>query len=159
VIGWVLGTFHTAVVGLALVLLSYPGGGLGTLLASLDTPTGIALFVALWTITVFATGRALRGLDPLAPVAAGPLFRRALRWGALNGVLFLWAAATLLALSQLIRQPGTLDPRTLALGAGFVLGPVSLFALGIGAAVGLALTALDLAALALARRLAPDEGG
>ena len=156
VTGWILGTFHTAVVGLALLFLAYPGGGLGTTLGSLSTVAGLSLFLALWAITVFATSRAIRperGLDLLGGVAAG-YHRRALRWGALNGMLFLWSAAAVLALQQLIAAPGTLQWQSLLLGAGFVMGVGSFFALTIGAVIGLALASIDLAGLALARRLA-----
>ncbi|HEV2251113.1 MAG TPA: hypothetical protein VGT60_11465 [Candidatus Limnocylindria bacterium] len=152
-LGWVLGTFHTAAVGLALLVLAYPGGGLGVALASLSTITGLALFIALWGITVFATSRSIRGLDLVGGAAAG-YHRRALRWGALNGLLFLWSLAALLALQQLITAPGTLQPQSLLLGAGFVGGLGSLFALAVGAVVGLALASIDLAGLALARWMA-----
>ena len=101
---WILGTFHTATVGLALLFLAYPGGGLGVTLASLSTVTGLAIFIALWTITVFATSRAIRGLDLAAGASAG-CHRRALRWGALNGAVFLWSFAALLALQQLVTAP------------------------------------------------------
>lgn len=150
--GWILGTFHSAAVGLALLFLAYPGGGLGTTLASLSTITGLALFIALWSITVFATSRAIRGLD-LAGGAIAGYHRRALRWGALNGVLFLWSFAALLALQQLVTAPGTLSWQSLLLGAGFVGGLGSLFALAIGAVVGLVLASVDLAGLALARSI------
>jgi hypothetical protein len=150
--GWVLGTFHTAVVGLALLFLAYPGGGLGVTLAGLSTVTGLSIFIALWTVTVFATSRAIRGLDLLAGATTG-YHRRALRWGALNGVLFLWSFAALLAVQQLVTAPGTLSWQSLLLGAGFVGGLGSLFALTIGAMVGLVLGSLDLAGIALARRI------
>ena len=150
--GWILGTFHTATVGLVLLLLAYPGGGLGVTLANLSTMAGLALFVALWTITVFATSRATRGLDLLGGATSG-YHRRAIRWGALNGMLFLWAFAALLALQQLITAPGTLPWQSLLLGAGFVLGIGTLFALTIGAVVGLILASIDLAALALSRAI------
>ena len=153
VTGWILGTFHTAVVGLTLLFLAYPGGGLGVTLGSLSTITGLGLFVALWAITVFSTSRAIRGLD-LAGGATAGYHRRALRWGALNGMLFLWSAAAVLALQQLIAAPGTLQWQSLLLGAGFVMGVGSFFALTIGAVIGLALASIDLAGLALARRLA-----
>lgn len=152
-LGWVLGTFHTAAVGLALLVLAYPGGGLGVALASLSTITGLALFIALWAITVFATSRAIRGLDLVGGAAAG-YHRRALRWGALNGLLFLWSLAALLALQQLITAPGTLQPQSLLLGAGFVGGLGSLLALAVGAVVGLVLASIDQAGLALARWMA-----
>ncbi len=152
-LAWVLGTFHTAAVGLALLFLAYPGGGLGQALAGLSTLTGLALFVALWAITVFATSRATRGLDLFGGATAG-YHHRALRWGALNGMFFLWSLAALLALQQLLTAPGTLQVQSLLLGAGFVAGVGSLFALTIGAVVGLALASIDLAGLALARRIA-----
>lgn len=153
VTGWILGTFHTAAVGLTLLFLAYPGGSLGTTLGSLSTLAGLALFVALWAITVFATTRAIGGLDLPAGVTAG-YHRRALRWGALNGMLFLWASAAVLSLQQLITAPGTLQWQSLLLGAGFVAGVGSFFALTVGAVIGLALASIDLAGLALARRLA-----
>jgi len=149
---WILGTFHTAAVGLALLFLAYPGGGLGVTLASLSTVTGLAIFIALWAITVFATSRAIRGLDLAAGVSAG-YHRRALRWGALNGAVFLWSFAALLALQQLVTAPGTLSWQSFLLGAGFVGGIGSLFALTIGAAIGLMLASIDLAGLAIARRI------
>jgi hypothetical protein len=152
VTAWVLGTFHTAAVGLTLLLLAYPGGGLGTTLAGLSTLTGLALFLALWAITVFATGRAIKGLDLGGGATAG-YHRRALRWGALNGALFLWSFAALLAVQQLITAPGTLQVQTVLLGAGFVVGIGSAFALAIGALVGLVLASIDLAGLALARAI------
>lgn len=150
--GWVLGTFHTAIVGLALLLLAYPGGGLGTTLANLSTAAGLGLFVALWVSTVFATGRAIAGLDLLAGGSA-PYFRRALRWGALNGIVFLWSVAVILALQQVVTAPGTVALPSLLLGGGFVLGIGTLFALGVGGLVGLALASVDLAALAIAGAL------
>lgn len=151
-IAWVLGTFHTAVLGVALVLLAYPGGGLGVTLASLSTIAGLALFLALWAITLFATERATRGLDLLGGVTTG-LHRRAFRWGALNGVLFLWAFAAILALQQLVTAPGTLQWQTVLTGAGFVIGVGSLVALAFGAVIGLILASIDQAAFGIARAL------
>jgi hypothetical protein len=151
-LAWILGTFHTAAVGVALLFLAYPGGGLGVTLASLSTVTGLAIFLALWTITVFATSRAIRGLDLAAGASAG-YHRRALRWGALNGAVFLWSFAALLALQQLVTAPGTLSWQSLLLGAGFVGGIGSLVALTIGAVVGLVLASIDLVGLAIARRI------
>ena len=150
---WVLGTFHTAVLGIALVLLAYPGGSLGVTLASLSTIAGLALFLALWAITLFATERATRGLDLLGGVTAG-LHRRALRWGALNGVLFLWAFVAILALQQLVTAPGTLEWQTVLTGAGFVVGVGSLAAMAFGAVIGLILASIDLAAFGIARVIA-----
>lgn len=153
-IGWVLGTFHTVAFGVVALLLIYPRGGLGATLANLNTLTGLALFLALWATTVVTTARAFAGLDPLAgDTPTGLLYRRALRWGAVNGVLFLWSQATLLALTQLVTVPGSLGLPSLGLGALFVVGIGSPFALVIGAVLGVVLGALDLAALAIARAL------
>lgn len=154
-LAWALGTFHATVVGLALLLLAYPGGGLGVALGGLSTVTGLALFVALWATTVFATGRAFAGLDLVTDGTAGRgFYRRALRWGGANGVLFLWSFAAILALQQAVTAPGTLSLQTLLLGAGFVVGIGSLFAFTFGAVIGLGLASIDLVALALARAIA-----
>ena len=153
--GWVLGTFHTAAVGLALLLLAYPGGGLGTTLANLSTAAGLGLFVALWASTAFATSRAIAGLDLVRGGTAG-YYRRALRWGAINGILFLWSFAAILALQQAVTAPGTLQLQSLLLGGAFVAGIGTLFAFGIGGLVGLLLASIDLAALAIARGLSGD---
>jgi len=59
----------------------------------------------------------------------------------------------LLALQQLVTAPGTLQPQSVLLGAGFVGGIGSAFALTIGAVIGLMLASIDLAGLALARRI------
>lgn len=150
--GWVVGTFHTAVVGLALLLLAFPGGGLGTTLANLSTAAGLGLFVALWVITVFATSRAIASLDLLGGATAG-YYRRAIRWGGANGILFLWSFAAILALQQAVTAPGTLQLQGLLLGAGFVASIGTLLAFTLGALIGLALASLDLAALAIARGL------
>ncbi|MEA2633738.1 MAG: hypothetical protein QOH92_505, partial [Chloroflexota bacterium] len=47
-----LGTFHAAVLIVALVLVLYAAGGLAPLLSSLSTIAGLALFCALWLTTV-----------------------------------------------------------------------------------------------------------
>jgi hypothetical protein len=152
---WVLGTFHTAVLGLALLLLAYPGGGLGSLLSSLSTLSGIALFIALWGTTLFCTRKALTDLDWLSDDAQvmGAFFWRALRWGSANGMLFLIALIAVQLVSA-ATAPAT--------RGGFQLGPAlfgvlffgafgTVFAAAIGAVVGVTLGALDIAALRIAR--------
>ena len=155
-LAWALGTFHTSVLGLLLLLLVYPRGGLGIALGGLSTITGLALFVALWATTVFATSRAIRGLQLLGAERAADrtFYRRALRWGAVNGALFLWSFTAILALQQFVTAPGTLQLGPVLLGTGFVLGVGTLFAVVIGAVVGLVLATLDLVGLRIARALA-----
>ena len=100
-VAWVLGTFHTTVFALALLLLLYPRGGFGATLQGLSTLSGLAIFVALWATTVFTTRRALSGLDWLDDDAAqmAIFFRRALRWGGVNGMLFLAELGVILLLN------------------------------------------------------------
>lgn len=154
-IGWILGSFHTAVLGVALLVLVYRGGGLGQALGGLSTLTGLALFIALWTTTVFTTGRAFRGLDPLgAGAPTGVLYRRALRWGAANGVLFFASLLAILVANTLASAaPGVQVGAILAIAAfEGILGALVAFA--IGAITGLVLATVDLAALRMARAIA-----
>jgi hypothetical protein len=155
-LAWAFGTFHATVVGIALLLLAYPGGSLGVLLGGLSTITGLALFIALWVATVFSTGRAIRGLRLIGHdrATSGAFYRGALRWGAANGVLFVLAAAVILALNGLVTAPETAD-RGVILRIAFIQGVFgSLFGLAIGAVVGLVLASLDGVALAVARSIA-----
>jgi hypothetical protein len=149
---WVLGSFHTSVFGLALLLLLYPRGGFGAALGSLSTLSGLAIFLALWATTLFTTRRALAGLNWLEDDAAQMtvFFRRALRWGGVNGLLFLIALGAILLLSALITAPGSITrPALTFVGFIFWIGLVVSYA--IGAIVGVTLGALDIAALRIAR--------
>jgi hypothetical protein len=152
---WMLGTFHTVVLGVALLLLAYPGGGLGSLLSSLSTLSGIALFIALWGTTLFCTRNALAGLDWLSDDAhvMGAFFWRAMRWGAANGMLFLVALIAMQLVSA-ATTPATRGNFQLggALFAVLLYGSFgTIFAAAIGAVVGVTLGALDIAALRIAR--------
>jgi hypothetical protein len=151
-IPWVLGTFHTTVFGLALLLLLYPRGGFGTILQGLSTLSGLAIFVALWATTIFTTRRALLGLSWLDddPAQMAVFFRRTLRWGGVNGMLFLVALAVILLLSALLTSSGS--PTTPALTVFVFIGAVGLVvSYVVGALVGVTLGALDIAALRVAR--------
>src|SRR4051794_4567884 len=90
-LSWLLGTFHSAGLVLVVIWLAYRGGGLGTALSSLNTLAGNALYLVLWTTTLFTARRAVAGLDWLSdsPMVMNVFFWRALRWGAANGVLLL----------------------------------------------------------------------
>jgi hypothetical protein len=81
-----LGTLHAALLMLVLVLLLHVRGDLGDTLASLNTLVGLALFALLWGVAVYATSRAIEGLDLLAP-AFDEVVRRGLKWGAMAGLL------------------------------------------------------------------------
>jgi hypothetical protein len=149
---WVLGSFHTSVFGLALLLLLYPRGGFGATLGSLSTLSGLAIFLALWATTLGTTRRALKGLNWLDddPAQMAVFFRRALRWGGVNGLLFLIALGAILFLSALITAPGSITrPALTFVGFIFWIGLVVSYA--VGAIVGVTLGALDIAALRIAR--------
>jgi hypothetical protein len=158
-LAWTLGTFHTSVFGLALILLLYPRGGFGATLGSLNTLSGLAIFLALWATTVFTTRRALMGLNWLEddPAQMAVFFRRALRWGAVNGMLFLVALGAILLASALAAARGpTPSPALIAFAVVAVIG--LLVAYVVGALVGVTLGALDIAALRVARAFIRSQG-
>ena len=150
-LAWVLGTFHTTVFGLALLLLLYPRGGFGAALGNLSTLSGLAIFVALWATTLFTTRRALEGLNWLDddPAVMAIFFRRALRWGGVNGMLFLAALGAILLLSALATAPGSITPALLFFVFIAAIGLVVSYV--VGGLVGVTLGAVDIAALRIAR--------
>lgn len=155
---WVLGTFHTSVFGLALLLLLYPRGGFGATLAGLSTLSGLAIFLALWATTLFTTRRALAGLNWLDgdPAQMAVFFRRALRWGGVNGMLFLAALGVILVLGALVTAPGSITPALIFPAFIAAIGVVVAYV--VGAFVGVALGALDIAALRVARAVTRSGG-
>jgi hypothetical protein len=153
---WVLGTFHAVALIVALIWLAYPGGGLGNLLSSLSTISGIGLFLALWLIALFTTRRALRGLDWLSddPVVMRGFFWRALRWGAVTGVLFLATLVAVLLVSAAMNATGGQAQLASVLYVALIYASLgTIFAAGIGGVIGVTLGALDIAALRVARAL------
>jgi len=106
---WTLGTFHACVLGLVLVSLGYRGGGLGQLLAGLDTLTGLLLFTALWATSVWSARHALADGVWLStrPTDRAAFFGMALRWGAATGVLFLAELGAIFLVRTLIVAPGS----------------------------------------------------
>jgi hypothetical protein len=155
-VAWVLGTFHTVALGLVLLLLVYPRGGLGATLGNLSTLTGLALFVALWATTVFTTGRAIAGLDLLGGTTSG-FHRRALRWGGVSGTLFFLCLVGILVVNAILTAPPATNVGAIFLSAAFY-GTFGLaFAFVIGALVGIVFATLDLWALRLARMGTPPR--
>lgn len=154
VLAWALGTFHACAVGLLLLLLIFPGGGLGPLLGGLDTTTGLVIFIALWATSVWTTRRALSGGEWLAdPVQRRVFFSRALRWGAATGVLFLAELGVVVFARTLVVAPGSIGLNGIVGGAAFVATFGTLFAFVIGGVLGVVLGGLDLLALAVARKV------
>lgn len=156
---WLLGSFNAAMFMLVLLLLAYPRGGLGQLLAGLSTLSGLALYVALWATSVYAARRALRGLDLFDPGVGDAFFGRALRGGAFTGAAFLVELALVLAVAQLTAAI-TGGPFALASPLFFVpFGVIALLvAAVVGALVGVVLGAANLAAVRLSALLAGVAG-
>jgi hypothetical protein len=144
---WALATFHVVAFVVAALLLQFAGGGIAGVLAGLNTSAGFAAFVALWLTTRYTTTRAFAGR--ISEASTG-LLRLALRWGAVNGwlflVLLLFGAAVTIPLST----PAGASPFFL-LPFGVIATP---FALIIGAAIGLFFGFVDLVLLEIARALA-----
>jgi hypothetical protein len=151
-LAWMLGTFHTSVFGLALILLLYPRGGFGAVLGSLNTLSGLAIFLALWATTLFTTRRALMGLNWLDddPAQMAVFFRRALRWGAVNGMLFLAALGVILLANALVTSGASVVSPALIFFV-FIAAVGLVVSYVVGALVGVTLGALDIAALRVAR--------
>ena len=148
---WALATFHATLFVVAAVLFLYTRGGLGALLASLNTLVGLALFVALWVTTLFTTRRALAGMDLLGDVDEGRLARRAFRWGAVNGMAFLVVLGVVLIVGSIAATPAGQNQ----LGVLPIAVIAAPFALVVSAAVGGAAGAIfgviDITLHALAR--------
>lgn len=154
---WALGTFNSAALALVLLLLLYPRGRFGDTLAGLSTLTGLALYVALWATTVYATHRALHGIDLLGdPRAGDAFFGRALRWGGFTGVAFLLEAGLIQIVSLALGGEPPLAALLFLIPFG-VIG--SLVAFVVGALVGVTLGAVDLAGVRLSRRFAERIAG
>jgi len=152
---WVLGTFHSATLVVLLVRFAYPGGGLQFPLSSLNTLAGLALYVVLWTTTLFTTRRALTGLDWLSdqPKEMASFYRRALRWGAANGLSFFVALLLAHFVIALATRPPATTIQAVLFGTLFFGTFGSIFSAVIGALVGVTLGAIDIAALRIARAL------
>ena len=161
---WAFATFHASAFALVILLVVYRGGGLGQALQGLNTAVGLGLFLALWSTTYVATRQALRGLGigrPL-PVDANALTARAVRWGAVNGVMFLAVLALVIpggfALTHLGDVLAALRGPTAVQSTLFVLGGLvvaSAVALVVGALIGLLFSGVDLFLLGIAARLIP----
>ena len=136
---WALGSFHAAVLALLLVLLGFPGGGLGDALDGLNTAVGLAIFGLLWAISWWATARATRGLsliDGALEGGARDMLSRSWAAGTLAGLALLLSLAALALLAIGLDDPGRIrdaepDPVT-ALAVLLYLLVASAFAYVIG---------------------------
>ncbi len=151
-----LGTFHAAALIVALVLVLYATGALPSLLSSLSTIAGLALFSALWLTTVWSAHRTLRGafratLRTSLPVRT--MIERATWNGGVNGIAFLAFMGLILAISSAIN--GALG--IVVFGALFfaTVGAVAAFLLG--CLFGLLFVAIDIALVTATRAILDDS--
>jgi hypothetical protein len=147
---WAVATFHASLFVIASVLVSYRGGGLGSLLAGLNTLVGLGLFAALWATTLFTTERALVGMDLLGEVDELRFARRVFRWGAANGMAFLGVLGLVLIAGATVALPQGGSPFGL-LTFALVAAPFALIvAAAVGGVVGVLFAVIDLGLIALA---------
>jgi hypothetical protein len=151
-----LGTFHAAALIVALVLVLYGTGALTSLLSSLNTVAGLALFSALWLTTVWSTNRTLRGAFTVAPwtsVLLGVMIPRAAWRGGVNGVAFLACLGLILLVSSAFNG----DVGLIGLGALIFATVGAAGAFVIGLVMGLMFAAVDLALVTATRAILNDE--
>jgi hypothetical protein len=86
---WCLGTFHVAVLTVAVVFTLQQGGSVGDVLAGLNTTLGLGLYAFLWIVTCWTTRR---GLHAAWRTGGRPTWKsglaRALVWGGVTGIVF-----------------------------------------------------------------------
>ena len=132
-----LGTFHIAGLVIVLVGVAHLSGTLAGALSGLSTLAGFVLFLALWALSLWSTGRALRGgvdwrrLKLQLPATV--LLYRGFVWGGVSGALFFpWLLAILT-----ITTPASV-------GVFLIFSPVALIAAYvIGAVVGVTFATVD----------------
>ncbi len=153
---WALATFHATLFVVASVLFAYTRGGLGSLLANLNTLVGLGLFAALWATTFLTTQRALEGIDVLGTMDDRAFVRRVFRWGAANGMAFLAVLAVVFLVGSLAAIPAGSGPGFL-LFAAFAAPFALVVSAAVGGAVGAVLGVIDLGLVRLARRLSAEN--
>ena len=148
---WSLATFHATVFVLAIVLFAYSRDALGAGLSGLNTFVGLGLFVALWATTYLTTSRALRGLDLIgSPRDRRRYPRRALRWGAANGMSFL-VILGIVAVLGAIANAHAEQVTSGILFPALLIAPIALVvSAAVGGVVGALFGIIDLALFALA---------
>jgi hypothetical protein len=148
---WAVATFHASLFVIASVLAVYRGGGLGSLLASLNTLVGLGLFAALWATTFFTTGRALVDINLLGEVDEVRFARRVIRWGAANGMAFLAVLGLVAIIGATLALPPGSSPFGSLTFALFAAPFALVVAAAVGGVVGAIFGVIDLGLLAVAR--------
>ena len=154
---WSLATFHATAFVLAIVLFAYSRDALGGVLGGLNTFVGLGLFVALWATTYLTTSRALRDLDLIGSARdRGGYPRRALRWGAANGMSFLAILGVVAIVAAIANtRPGQVTSGILI--PALFIAPIALVvSAAVGGVVGAIFGIVDLGLFAVAGLTTPD---
>jgi hypothetical protein len=135
---WSLATYRTASFAVAVALILHLRGELSSRLHALDTATGIALFLLLWTTTWFASRRGVRDHHQVASArSAEPALMYTTVAGGWNG-LYVYAGLVLFfATPVLLAAPAA----GIVIVAASAMGAVIAFT--VGSVVGLAFGALE----------------
>ncbi len=148
---WSLATFHATVFVLAIVLFAYSRDALGAGLSGLNTFVGLGLFVALWATTYLTTSRALRGLDLIGSARDRRGYpRRALRWGAANGMSFLVILGIVAILTAIANTQAGQVTSGILFPALFIAPIALVVSAAVGGVVGAFFGIIDLTLFALA---------
>lgn len=149
-----VGSFHAALLMVSLVLALHVANGAGEL-ADLGTGLGAVLYLYLWVVLTWTTGRGLRMAGVRASGAVESVRRTFLAgalWGGIAGVVFL--AGILVPLVSTFILSGANLLAVLAIFGG--IGGVVSFV--VGTMIGLVFVTIDLGALWAARRLIDEQG-
>jgi hypothetical protein len=151
-VAWALGTFHAATLIIMVSLVLYLAGGLESILTSLSTASGLALFGALWLTTVWSTRRWLGGMFDerlRMTLPAGLVVARALWRGGINGIAFLPLLGLILVVSA-----GPNGAVFLVLFGGLAFATLGVaIAFLVGCVLGLLFAGIDLLLTSAARAL------
>lgn len=153
---WTLASFHAAGFTLGFVLPAYVSGGLSDVLPEFGTVPGFLGYGYIWVLSYLATRWVLTeevSEDVFEETPAGSLKSVLLRGSAAGGLV---GMATLLGPLLLVAVPASVTGGNLT-ALAFITAVGSGVAVVVGAAIGLVFTLLDVAAVRIAGRVAPEE--
>lgn len=166
-LAWALGTFHTVLLVLVLLIALHNGGGLGGAVDGLNTLLGFVIFGALWLTAWWSTRRVLRAVVSAGRlrVSTWRLLQLGALWGGFSGVLFLLSLVVIIAtvsIPAIVTALGDADVSDIPVGVTIVLvyGPFgTVVAFVLGAVVGIALALIDRGLLAMVNLSGGSDAG
>jgi hypothetical protein len=145
---WSLATFHAVSFVALAVVATHVNGSLKDALGRLDTGTGMAAFLAFWTLTYFSTRAGLRKMMPIESAPTSSIVFQTTIAGGWNGagifaslvvVSLAWGFAnrglapmSFLPVQFLVAVIGTLLAFTIGSAVGLVYGLIDALLLGCG---------------------------